>query len=178
MYYAGGKAELEVLSSNSWNESARDCIRCKQAQVKGPMAVRFKAEVTPDQKKNIRKGVLVMPRGDGTGPAGMGPMTGRAAGYCAGYNTAGFMNPYGGRGFAGRGAGMGRGRGYRNAYYATGLPFWARYPVSPAGAEPYYAEAAPVDEMDQLKQQADALKQQLDQIQARMEELGKPEKEE
>ncbi|MBC7077615.1 MAG: DUF5320 domain-containing protein, partial [Synergistales bacterium] len=24
-----------------------------------------------------------MPRGDGTGPAGFGPMTGRAAGYCA-----------------------------------------------------------------------------------------------
>ncbi|NLG67487.1 MAG: DUF5320 domain-containing protein, partial [Actinobacteria bacterium] len=25
-----------------------------------------------------------MPRGDGTGPEGMGPMTGRGAGYCAG----------------------------------------------------------------------------------------------
>jgi len=30
-----------------------------------------------------------MPRGNRTGPAGMGPMTGRAAGYCA----PGFMNP-------------------------------------------------------------------------------------
>jgi hypothetical protein len=38
-----------------------------------------------------------MPRGDRTGPAGMGPMTGRAAGYCAGSGTPGFMNPYGGR---------------------------------------------------------------------------------
>ena len=38
-----------------------------------------------------------MPRGDGTGPMGMGPMTGRAAGYCAGYPVPGFMNPYGGR---------------------------------------------------------------------------------
>jgi hypothetical protein len=28
--------------------------------------------------------------GDGTGPAGMGPMTGRAAGYCAGYLVPGF----------------------------------------------------------------------------------------
>ncbi|MBN2030229.1 DUF5320 domain-containing protein [bacterium] len=37
-----------------------------------------------------------MPRGDGTGPAGMGPMTGRAAGYCAGYPMPGYMNPYGG----------------------------------------------------------------------------------
>jgi hypothetical protein len=42
-----------------------------------------------------------MSRGDGTGPAGMGPMTGRAAGYCAGYNMPGFMNPYGGWGGAG-----------------------------------------------------------------------------
>ena len=38
-----------------------------------------------------------MPRGDRTGPAGMGPMTGRAAGYCAGYPAPGYMNPYRGR---------------------------------------------------------------------------------
>ncbi|MHC4199744.1 MAG: DUF5320 domain-containing protein, partial [Planctomycetota bacterium] len=44
-----------------------------------------------------------MPRGDGTGPAGTGPMTGRAAGFCAGYPVPGFMNPTPGRGFAGRG---------------------------------------------------------------------------
>ena len=34
-----------------------------------------------------------MPRGDGTGPRGMGPMTGRAAGFCAGYPVPGYMNP-------------------------------------------------------------------------------------
>ena len=34
-----------------------------------------------------------MPRGDGTGPTGMGPMTGRAAGFCAGYSVPGYMNP-------------------------------------------------------------------------------------
>lgn len=33
-----------------------------------------------------------MPRGDGTGPAGMGPRTGRGAGYCAGYSSPGFAN--------------------------------------------------------------------------------------
>ena len=42
-----------------------------------------------------------MPRGDGTGPGGMGPMTGRAAGYCAGYNMPGYMNSYGIRTVAG-----------------------------------------------------------------------------
>ena len=34
-----------------------------------------------------------MPFGDGTGPMGLGPMTGRGAGYCAGFGTAGFANP-------------------------------------------------------------------------------------
>ncbi len=34
-----------------------------------------------------------MPFGDGTGPMGFGPMTGRAAGYCAGYPAPGSMNP-------------------------------------------------------------------------------------
>jgi len=34
-----------------------------------------------------------MPLGDGTGPMGMGPMTGRAAGYCAGFGVPGYMNP-------------------------------------------------------------------------------------
>jgi len=34
-----------------------------------------------------------MPGGDGTGPMGLGPMTGRAAGYCAGYPVPGYMRP-------------------------------------------------------------------------------------
>ncbi len=38
-----------------------------------------------------------MPFGDGTGPMGLGPMTGRAAGYCAGYSVPGYMNPIPGR---------------------------------------------------------------------------------
>jgi hypothetical protein len=44
-----------------------------------------------------------MPAGDGTGPLGFGPMTGRAAGYCAGYPVPGYMNPIAGRGFWNRG---------------------------------------------------------------------------
>lgn len=74
-----------------------------------------------------------MPGGDGTGPMGMGSMTGRGAGYCAGYDTPGYANPVprrysGAAGFAGSvnpaaapiryvadwprvGRGMGRGRG-------------------------------------------------------------------
>lgn len=39
------------------------------------------------------KEVINMPFGNGTGPAGMGPMTGRATGFCAGYPVPGYMNP-------------------------------------------------------------------------------------
>jgi hypothetical protein len=66
-----------------------------------------------------------MPRGDRTGPTGMGPMTGRGAGYCAGYGAPGFMNPNYGRGGMGYGA-RGRGRGWRHWYHATGLTAWQR----------------------------------------------------
>jgi hypothetical protein len=33
-----------------------------------------------------------MPFGDGTGPRGTGPMTGRGAGYCTGFAHPGFTN--------------------------------------------------------------------------------------
>ena len=55
--------------------------------------------------ENSGKEVINMPFGDGTGPAGAGPMTGRAAGFCAGFPTPGYMNPIAGRaGFYGAGA--------------------------------------------------------------------------
>lgn len=50
-----------------------------------------------DNSNKNRKEVINMPFGDGTGPAGMGPMTGRAAGICAGYPVPGYMNPVMGR---------------------------------------------------------------------------------
>ena len=126
-----------------------------------------------------------MPRGDRTGPAGMGSMTGRGAGYCAGFSTPGFANPGGGRFFgAGRGAfgGSGRGRGFRNQYYATGQPGWSRYNMGmPAwgGVEevPYYPpDVDPKEETEMLSGQADYLKQQLDDIKKRMAELEKEKK--
>jgi hypothetical protein len=62
-----------------------------------------------------------MPFGDGTGPRGMGPMTGRGAGYCAGFGRPGFANPIPRRGWFGfgwRGWGRGRGRGLGRRWYA------------------------------------------------------------
>ena len=74
-----------------------------------------------------------MPRGDGTGPMGMGPMTGRGMGYCAGVAAPGY---------AGCGFGRGRGRGCRNKYYMTGMPGWERNGVNPYGVPAYAAPAA------------------------------------
>lgn len=122
-----------------------------------------------------------MPGGDGTGPLGMGPMTGRAAGYCAGYSVPGYMNPYGGRyprigrAFLG---GFGRGRGYRNVFYATGYPGWVRYNMgypawgAPAGY-PYAADIDSGEEKEILKAQSEALQKQLEEINARLDELSK-----
>ncbi|MBN2553765.1 MAG: DUF5320 domain-containing protein [Spirochaetales bacterium] len=106
-----------------------------------------------------------MPRGDGTGPAGMGPMTGRAAGYCAGYGVPGFMNPYGGR----MGAGFGRGRGrwwgapYPGAGWGSGSAPYGPYPYAPA----YSAE----QEKEALQNQVKFFEDQLAALKERMEEL-------
>jgi hypothetical protein len=121
-----------------------------------------------------------MPGGDGTGPAGMGPMTGRAAGFCAGYPVPGYVNPVGGRGYWGWGRGGGRGR--RNWYYATGLPGWQRagygWPAWGGAVNPYAYGGVPVaptitsqQELDGLKGQAEYLEDALDGIKKRMEEL-------
>ena len=131
-----------------------------------------------------------MPGGDGTGPMGLGPMTGRAAGYCAGYSTPGYMNAIPGRGgfgFAGFGRVRGGGRGRRNWYYATGMPGWARAAygmpafggaVNPWGNYPYAQELTSGQETQMLKEQADILKQQLKDIQSRIATLEKAQKQE
>ncbi|MFP4176578.1 MAG: DUF5320 domain-containing protein [Planctomycetota bacterium] len=127
-----------------------------------------------------------MPRGDGTGPAGMGPMTGRGAGYCAGYDRPGYMNPSVRGGFGG-GGGRGRGMGRRNWARATGMPGWARAargmpawgqpapgyvpptPAAPGAAGTYQPNSE--GELQVLRQQAEALNEQLSQINERITEL-------
>jgi len=128
-----------------------------------------------------------MPRGDGTGPGGLGPMTGRAAGYCAGYSVPGYMNPSGGRlglGFGygrgyGRGMGFGYGRGFGRGMgrgfvpgYVNPMPY--NPPVYSGGY--YQAPIEPKQEMEMLTEDAKALKEQLDSINKRITELEKSEK--
>ena len=122
-----------------------------------------------------------MPRGNRTGPRGMGSMTGRAAGYCAGSRVPGFLNAAFGRGLGtgyGRGAGtagagFGGGRGRRNIFHATGRPGWVRdggnvpaygYPVP-------YGNSDPEIEKRALRSQADALQAEMDFIKKRLNEI-------
>jgi len=109
-----------------------------------------------------------MPRGDRTGPMGQGPMTGRAAGYCAGYNVPGYMNPVGGRSFFGRGLGLGRGlgRGFGRGYYP--------YPYT--GYVPYYPYPTPTpytpeNEKQVLENELKIMKDEMKSIEKRLEEL-------
>ena len=73
---------------------------------------------TSTNKTEQEKEVIQMPFGNGTGPSGMGPMTGRAAGFCAGYPTPGYRHPSGIRGYPPRHnmSPYGYGRGYGTTY--------------------------------------------------------------
>lgn len=111
-----------------------------------------------------------MPWGDGTGPMGFGPMTGRAAGYCAGYPVPGFMNPLGGGfGFGGgfRTWGAPSWGAYRMGYY-TGIPAYSTFPYYPTTAK---------QEIRILKNEAKNLENALKEIQSRIAELTKEETE-
>lgn len=109
-----------------------------------------------------------MPRGDRTGPNGMGPMTGRGFGYCSGYDAPGFANAPGpGRGMAwGGGRGMGRGMAwghgpaYGRAFGGRGMA-WNR-PEAPAAPENRKAMMA--DEMAALEERMQYLKREMDAI--------------
>ena len=91
-----------------------------------------------------------MPQGDGTGPAGQGPMTGRGMGFCTGFNVPGFMNPGFGRGF-----GRGRGRGFRFS--------------QPVQFQPQVITQE--QEKQMLQEELKALEQETKEIQQRLKEM-------
>jgi hypothetical protein len=115
-----------------------------------------------------------MPRGDSTGPMGMGSMTGRAAGFCAGYNIPGYLNNAGGRGFGmgfGRGVGFGgRGGGFgrRNRFFVAGVQGRARF----GGFTAPFQKIDPETEKQALQQQADLLQSEMEVIRQRLDELN------
>jgi len=86
-----------------------------------------------------------MPGFDGTGPRGMGPMTGGGRGFCAVPLPAAWPTY------------MGTG-----AYRSYGLPW----------AVPFAPPMTREQELDFLKTQAQGMRGQLEQIEARIEQLG------
>jgi hypothetical protein len=115
-------------------------------------------------------------------------MTGRAAGYCAGYSVPGYMNPaVPGRGMArGYGRGIGRGMAWRGPAYGRGrpgpwggAPYYPPYPPYPQEyAPPYPPQYSEEEELNILKDQAQYFQDQLENIQKRIEELEKEKKDE
>ena len=100
-----------------------------------------------------------MPRGDGTGPMGMGPLTGRGMGYCIGAGYPG--NARGGRGFFGRGFGMGREMG-RGFFGGTAPVFGGGFPA-PVSVE---------QEKSVLENQVLAMEQNLAELKKRLSEMA------
>ncbi len=123
-----------------------------------------------------RQGGNTMPRGDTTGPMGQGPMTGRAAGFCAGYNVPGYGNTVpAGRGGFGRGAGRANGRGFGfgggfGRGYNAGFGFGGYATGSLAAGTPG-AGLSPENERDVLSRQQDYLKKELEAINKRLTDL-------
>ena len=110
-----------------------------------------------------------MPRGDRTGPIGMGPMTGRQMGICTGYPESYFRsdNPYYGSGQGmgfrrGFNRGMGFGRGFNRGRGGFG-GYWG-YPSQPFKQQ---------DEAAYLEMQAKDIEEDLTRIKSRLEELKK-----
>ena len=113
-----------------------------------------------------------MSAGDRTGPMGQGPGTGRALGFCSGYDDPGFTKGYGtgmGRryGFGrSRGRGMGYGGGRNSNWPLTGFHH----------ERPWTQTISRDDEVSMLKAQAENLKRYQQDIEKRLKELEKEDK--
>lgn len=110
-----------------------------------------------------------MPAGDGTGPWGYGPRSGRAAGYCAGFGRPGFLNRRAGPGL-GLGFRGGRGPGpkglCRRFLPGLGKGFWSRPATS--------AEFAATEQKQQrrtLQEQIEFMENALTELRQRLYEL-------
>jgi len=97
-----------------------------------------------------------MPGYDGTGPAGMGPMTGGGRGFCS---------PWGMRGGRGR-YGFARWPGYGRRYYGAGPYAHSPWAYNPA---PMTAE----EELEGLRAESQMLARHLEEIQRRLAGLEK-----
>ncbi|MFX1493196.1 MAG: DUF5320 domain-containing protein [Promethearchaeota archaeon] len=114
-----------------------------------------------------------MPGGDRTGPRGLGSMTGRGLGYCAGYDSPGYTRGYGmglGRGWGrgwGRGRGIGLGRGWRWNYGPIYTPVYTTYT---SGIIP---KITPENQLTMLKQEKEYLEKEVNGIKSAIDDISK-----
>ena len=118
-----------------------------------------------------------MPGGDGTGPEGMGPMTGGGFGFCADPDAPGYTPVGLGRGYrAGWGRGMGWGRRGGWGRRAFGPRLGLRRGFAAPWRQPVeYGPPARDQEAQYLKQRAEWLQGELDAISQRVGELEREE---
>jgi hypothetical protein len=113
-----------------------------------------------------------MPGGDRTGPLGHGPMTGRRAGFCAGYQVPGNENPrYG----FGRRLGRGIGRGVGRGYLGRGRRLWWGYPYPDPNYNPtiYPQTISKEEEKTYLEETIKNLEEEIKSIRKRIGEISK-----
>lgn len=127
-----------------------------------------------------------MPRGDCTGPSGQGSRTGRALGYCAGYDSPGYtkdlrrglrrgLTEWSGGGY-GRGGSCrrGGGRGFSGNWVhltpnLVSLPVYS-HPITPEAQLPKLKQ-----EKQFLESEMEGIKSAIDNISKKIEELEKTE---
>jgi hypothetical protein len=111
-----------------------------------------------------------MPRGDGTGPWGQGPMTGRGLGYCAGHPQPGFANS--GPGFRRGGRGFGRGfRQRRFSRYPMRSTYPVEYPLEPVRLTKTEQKKILEEEKKELELDIKAIQNEIEAIQKKIKEL-------
>jgi hypothetical protein len=121
----------------------------------------------------VMAGGNIMPRGDRRGPNGMGPMTGRGAGFCNGFDAPGYINR--GAGYAGAfGRGLGRGFAHGGGFgFRSGFdrPMrgsgWGYAPQGTAPLAGYSKEA----EKGYIEDEVSFLKDQLKNLEDRLAEM-------
>lgn len=114
-----------------------------------------------------------MPRGNRTGPDGMGPRTGRGMGFCNGYDRPGFADS--GRGFGsggGRGMGFGRGFGRAAAYNPRGM-LRPRFAGLAQETEKPYTQQTKEQEIQMLEQESKAIEEEQQALDQEKEQVNK-----
>lgn len=106
-----------------------------------------------------------MPGFDRTGPRGQGPITGRGQGYCETPNSSGRPRFWGFGGF---------GRGWRNRYFASGMPgrAWGR------GLARYESDLSSKEQVEMLQDEANYFEHEIKNIRKEIDRLKKNDLEE